>query len=466
MVEGVGAVLTISQDIETGNDVSVDYVTSGGTATANSDYTFVSTTATIVAGTTSTDVTIATTDDAEEEDAETVVVTLSNPVTADPAGAEIDDGIGLVVITDNEAAAKVVTIVSEGEAMPGDPYFVVIAGTPTDMTGFVSIASVSEILQKTYGLDEVRTKASTYVMLAMATGTMGVLTHAYATGGDATDTDLMIVGKRTNRNFYLFPGTNFTGLGLVPDSSNDTFAELLTQSVPNATQALIDAIKANNPDNIALDRDVVNLGDVVQAAYAFPRTLTSQTFKCTDTLDPILGASLSPDICGALTALTDVDPFQGMLIVTRESAAGDTVAVFDEATASIEMHAVPVRLNIVGPFLPEGAVSPASTNLVVGFHLLAPHIWAETPYDTVFAGSGEDIREAFSTAISRWQAVQPWSDPSAIYAEIVDIIVTESASIPPFVGPGVLSPELAYWVRVAQGTPTLTATGPSTFDWP
>ena len=464
VVEGVGAVLTISQDIETGEDVSVDYVTSGGTATAGSDYTYVSSTATITAGTTSTDVTIVTDNDSEEEDAETVVVTLSNPVTADPAGAEIDDGIGLAVINDNEPAAKVVTIVSEGEAMPGDMYFVVIAGTPTDMTGFVSIASVSEILQKTYGLDEVRTKVSTYVMLATATGTAGVLTHAYASGGDPTDTDLLIVGKRTNRNFYLFPGTNFTGLGLVPTTSS--IADLLEQSVPNANQELIDAIKAANLGNTDLDRDVVKLEDVIAAAYAFPNTLTSQTFKCTYTLDPILVASLSPNICGALPGLTDVKPFQGMLIVTREAAGGDTVAVFDEATASVELHPVPVRLNIVGPFLPAGDVSPESVNLAVGFHLIAPHIWAQTPYDTVFAGSGGDISQTFSGAISRWQAVEPWSDASAIYAEIVDVIVTESASIPPFVGPGVLSPELAYWIRVAEGTPTLTATGPSTFDWP
>ena len=464
VVEGVGAVLTISQDIETGEDVLVDYVTSGGTATAGSDYTYVSTTATIIAGTTSTDVTIATINDSEEEDAETVEVTLSNPVTADPAGAFIADGIGLAVINDNEPAAKVVTIVSEGEAMPGDMYFVVVAGTPTDMTGFVSIASVSEILQKTYGLDEVRTKASTYVMLAMATGTAGVLTHADASGGDPTDTDLLIVGKRTNRNFYLFPGTNFTGLGLVPTTSS--IADLLEQSVPNANQELIDAIKAANLGNTDLDRDVVKLEDVIGAAYAFPNTLTSQTFKCTYTLDPILVASLSPNICGALPGLTDVKPFQGMLIVTREAAGGDTVAVFDEATASVELHPVPVRLNIVGPFLPAGNVSPESVNLAVGFHLIAPHIWAQTPYDTVFAGSGGDISQTFSSAISRWQAVEPWSDASAIYAEIVDVIVTESASIPPFVGPGVLSPELAYWIRVAEGTPTLTATGPSTFDWP
>ena len=99
--------------------------------------------------------------------------------------------------------------------MPGDYYFVVTAGTPTNATGFVTLANVSVYLQKTYGLDEVRSKTATHVMLAQVptSAPLGIMTHAFATGGLATDTDLLIVNERSNRNFYLFPGTNYTGVG-------------------------------------------------------------------------------------------------------------------------------------------------------------------------------------------------------------------------------------------------------------
>ena len=90
---------------------------------------------------------------------------------------------------------------------------------------------------------------------------------------------------------------------------------------------------------------------------------------------------------------SDLAPFQGMIIMTREDATGSSgpVPVFDEATASLTLHAVPVRLDIEGPFLSPTATAPVSSALSKGFNLMAPHIWADTPFDTVFAGSGDDI---------------------------------------------------------------------------
>ena len=465
--------------------VTVDAVPVGGSATAGSDYT--STTKALSWAADETGVkqfTVVTLHDTTEEPAESVILKLVNASTTgaegvvlsdtngtdgvfavreDPAGVQPDvqaDATAVLEIRDDEPAMKVVTVVSDPEAMPGDPYFLVFTGAPsaTPPEGLTAIANVPELLQKTFGLDEVRSKPATHVSMGMVSTSdpLGVKTFSYTVSGQPVSATLDVVGARTNRSFYLFPGANFTGLGLVPD--DPSIANQLQQTVPNASQDLIDAIKANNPDNTELDGDVVKLEDVVETVWAFSAAATNPGWKAYYTVDPLTG--IGPPDSGDLT---DLEAFQGMIIMTRSEATGPTapVAVFDEATASPMTHPVSVRIDIEGPFLQAGNVAPVSTVLSRGFNLIAPHVWAVTPYDTVFGGTGGDISETFSSAISRWRALQPWS---TIYVEIIDMWVTESASIPPFVAPGVIFPELSYWVRVAATVaqdPALTATGPS-----
>ena len=68
-------------------EVTVDYATSDGTATAGADYTAASGTLTFAPGETEKTVTVATTSDEEEEDGETLTLTLSNPDCATLADA-------------------------------------------------------------------------------------------------------------------------------------------------------------------------------------------------------------------------------------------------------------------------------------------------------------------------------------------------------------------------------------------
>ena len=59
------------------SDVTIDYATSNGTATAGSDYTAASGTLTFSAGDTSKTFTVSITDDALDEDNETATITIS-----------------------------------------------------------------------------------------------------------------------------------------------------------------------------------------------------------------------------------------------------------------------------------------------------------------------------------------------------------------------------------------------------
>ena len=78
-------------------NITVDYATANGTASAGTDYTAQSGTLTFTAGETSKTVTVAIIDDTTEENDETLTLTLSNA-----SGAEISDGQATGTITDSE----------------------------------------------------------------------------------------------------------------------------------------------------------------------------------------------------------------------------------------------------------------------------------------------------------------------------------------------------------------------------
>ena len=91
-------VVTLSQTLA--DDVSFNYATANGTATAGSDYTAVSGSDTIQAGTTSAIIVVATSDDSNVEATETFAFTISGATNATIAVASATG-----TITDNEAAA-------------------------------------------------------------------------------------------------------------------------------------------------------------------------------------------------------------------------------------------------------------------------------------------------------------------------------------------------------------------------
>ena len=80
VTEAAGAMLafTVSLNRSSGSNVSVDYATSDGTATAGADYTATSGTLTIRAGSTSATVDVTVLDDLHDDGGETLTLTLSN----------------------------------------------------------------------------------------------------------------------------------------------------------------------------------------------------------------------------------------------------------------------------------------------------------------------------------------------------------------------------------------------------
>ncbi len=119
------ATVTVSlNETDPGNSTTVNYAVTGGSATGSgTDYTLASGTATIPANETSTTVSIAITNDAMDENDETIIITLSGPSSNANLGTNVTHTF---TITDNDAPPMIVfssTSSSGGESSssPGMP---------------------------------------------------------------------------------------------------------------------------------------------------------------------------------------------------------------------------------------------------------------------------------------------------------------------------------------------------------
>jgi hypothetical protein len=338
---------------------------------------------------------------------------------------------------------EVVGVTSDGEALVGDDYFVLVAATDA-LSGVATstivstgeamsdIGSVPQILVEMHELSHVGSVTSTHVALdSVAAGTpVGVnsvqVTVSDKAGNTVTVTgSLNVVSSRSNRNFYLFPGNNFMGLALIPDDDNATTTDdasmdrLMQQDVSDRVS---DAMKTH------MGTSTVVLGDVVESTFAFNKAGNFIVHTPGDAAD----------------TLTEMSPFQGMNVNTMETVGTTTtVDVFKKVSVAgfSAQQAVPIRINIEGVFFRQGELPPGQ-EMRVGYNLIAPHILSDTLFDTVYRGALVP-RELAVSALSFDRRVDASTDEGSISAEIVEGFVTNS------IGDS-LKPELSYWTFIAN----------------
>ena len=351
----------------------------------------------------------------------------------------------IVLLLDTTAPtgiAQVVTITSDGEAVAGDAFYLIVNATDAasgvasveDLgvsQPLVPIENVAPILRKMHLLDTVTVGSggsTTHAILkTVASGTpVGLNTTQVkitdSAGNEATiDATINVVSSRSNRNFFLGPGFNFVGLALIPDDTG--ISATLSQTVPNTSAEFATAIGATP-----------TLNDVIEVFFAFPGGDSSTTF-------------LSFTTSASADTLTDYAPFQGMIIKTKETVNG--VQVFDKVpvTGFTADQAVFIKLNIPGVFFNVGAVPPSKT-LSSGYNLVAPHILEDTLFEDVFRGALIPDELAVS-AITFRRSVTPVPNSQGLGVEIVEGFETNGKG-------NSLSPELSYWTFIVSGTPTIT----------
>jgi uncharacterized repeat protein (TIGR01451 family) len=137
----VDAGFTVSLSAASGQEVTVDYATADGTATASSDYLTTSDTLIFDAGVTSRTVSVVVNGDLMDEPDENFLVNLSNPVNA-----SILDDQGQGVITDDDAAPTLSiddVAVMEGDAGTVDAVFTVSLSAASGQEVMVDYATAN-----------------------------------------------------------------------------------------------------------------------------------------------------------------------------------------------------------------------------------------------------------------------------------------------------------------------------------
>ncbi len=164
------AVFTVSLSGISIADVSVDFTTANGTAKSGSDYTAVSGTVTIFAGSTSATITVPILGDTLDEPDETFFVNLSNPTNA-----AIADDQATGTITDNDTA-PILSInnvsVSEGDLGTTDAVFTV---TLSALSGFdVTVDFGTQDNSAAAGSDYTAVRGTVTILAGSTSGTIAV----------------------------------------------------------------------------------------------------------------------------------------------------------------------------------------------------------------------------------------------------------------------------------------------------
>ncbi len=305
--EGAGAVsLTITSSIAPGADVMVNYSTSNGTASAPSDYTATSNTATIAGGTTSAVLTVPIGDDALDEMNETFSVALSNPT----GGA----------VLSGTANTATVTVVDD------------------DLPPTITTESTTSVVE---GGDGTTTTAQVVVTLS-TTSSLDVSVDYGTVDGTATAAD----GDYTPPGSTLIiPASNMTGTVSVVVNGDDTFEldEAFDIVFSNGTTASTSTALTITQSTTA----VTILND-----DPLP-TVSAQASASVDEGDA--GTTTTVDI---LVALSAAMPFNvGVDYATADgtaTAGSDYVAVTGRATISAGNTTTTVVVTVLGDDAVEG----------------------------------------------------------------------------------------------------------------
>jgi hypothetical protein len=376
-------------------------------------------------------------------------------VATDGGGLTTTESITTVAdLTAPTAYVGIVTVTSEGEAVVGDQYFVVVAAmdtlsgvaTSTLVSTGQSILPVTEtpaILREMHSMSTVGTATTTHVTLAtieqgtpVGLNTIAVTIQDKAGNQTTVSGSLNVVAARTNRNYFIFPGFNYMGLGLIPDDDDSSTAATCVDACDGTEDSSLDRLmtqdvtdRVNEAFIDYMSTSTVTLGDVVESTFAFNRA------------GNFIVHTPGP---GAADTLTELEPFQGMIVKTKETvAATTTVDVFKKINVAgfTATQAVPIRVNIEGLFFRQGQLPPGK-ELRVGYNLVAPHTLTDTLFDTVYRGALIP-KELAVSALSFERRVDASIGGTEISAEIFEGFSTNSIG-------NLLKPVLSYWTFIAD----------------
>ncbi|MBI4238130.1 MAG: FG-GAP repeat protein [Deltaproteobacteria bacterium] len=308
-----------------GRDVTVDYAVSGGTATGSgTDYTLASGTATIAAGSTTTNIGATIVNDALDETDETIEVTIANPGNA-TLGANT---IHTYTITDNDATPTVaVADVSVDES----------AGTATvtvTMTGYSASSVTVDYATSNGTATAVADYTATNGTLTWTTGQTGDKTYAVTIANDALDeADETITNTLSNAaNATL---SDSTGVATITDNDATPTIAFSASSSSGAESA--------TPATITIALSAVSERDVT-VDYALSGTATGSgtDYTLANGTATITAGNTSTNVSATVVddALAEGDETMILTLsnpsnATLGTTAGHTYTITDDDTAAL-----------------------------------------------------------------------------------------------------------------------------------
>jgi len=236
VTEGAPLVFTITKTGATPSTFSVNYATSGGTATAGSDYSATAGTLTFAPADTSKTVSVPTIDDSVVESNETVRMNLSGAT----GGATISDALGSGTIHDNDTVPNnpPVANTDNGSTTVCKTIFINPVANDTDPDGDLPLATVS-VTDGTGGTFTLMSSTSVmYQAPLRAGGYTGTYVVQDSRGAQSTGTIQVNVGSGT-----CTLGGGGGGIGAAPASSQTTD----TQPVDSTAAAPADPADTTAP---------------------------------------------------------------------------------------------------------------------------------------------------------------------------------------------------------------------------
>jgi len=326
----VPASLTVSLDAPSGKDITVNYTTSDGTASAGSDYTAASGMLTFAAGVTSQTVSVDILSDITDEDNETLTVILSNP-----SAATLNDDTAVLTITDDDLppALSISDLTTNNEASVNQTVTVTLSPA-SQKTVTVNYATADGIARA--GADY--TAASGMLTFGPGITTQQISVAIIDDMLDETDEGFQIllsnsVNASISDNASIIVITDDEGLPALTvqdvTTVNETAGNLSTTVSLSAASALGVTVNYTTIDSTALDGSDYT---AVSGTLSFAAGETSKTVSI-----PILGDNIDEndeqfilEISGPANAV--IGTAQAVMTITDDDAP-PSLSVSDNTTA-------------------------------------------------------------------------------------------------------------------------------------
>ncbi len=321
--ENVGnAVFTVTLSAAAGGDITVDYATANGAATAGSDYTATSGTLTITAGNTTGSISVPVVNDTDVEPAETFFVNLSNA----SALGTISDNQGQATISIDEKASITINDITGDENVGSAAFTVTLSAVAgSDIT----VDYATQDGTAAAGSDYTATSGTLTIAAGSTTGTISV---AIINDTDVEPAETLFVNL-----------SNSSALGTISDNQGQA-----TINVDDQTSITINDVTVN--ENAGTASFTVTITPVaaspvsVDYATANGTALAGSDYTATSGTLTIAAGSATGTITVPVINDTDVELAETFLVnLTNPSAnatIGDsqgqaTIAIDDQVSISI-----------------------------------------------------------------------------------------------------------------------------------